>query len=510
MPDRSCSDPTLADLAALALALSRDEQLRDGERAQRDRVFAARHPIGDDRAKAAVGWLSAVQETDLEVRTLRERVDQAAKASNVIIVALGGLLGWATTLAVFYYDGTHRVNVLTVLAVLVLIPALLLVPFVLATLPRRALAWLPGAPAVIALCRALSPGRIAPGLMRFFPSDWREACAQLTGRARSHQTLYAGVQSWTVLRWSQLLALAFQVAAVVTALGLVAFTDLAFGWSTTLTTGNAARDAERVHAITTTLAIPWSWALADAKPSLPLIEHSRYYRAVAATVTPDQAAQLGGWWRFLVLTMLVYGLVPRVVTAAVTQIRLRAKVRTAFAETPGLTALLRRLHRAQLQTTADEPEQSAGAPPQLAEPSRRDRTGTFAVGHIINWSAVPIAAASLSARFSGAPVHAAGGASELAADEALIAQLRSDRVERHGVVIVVKAWEPPLLELIDFIRALRPALGEGREILVVPVACEAAQPVAPSAQQREVWRRALGRVGDPWLHVGDLPGGTEP
>jgi hypothetical protein len=68
------------------------------------------------------------------------------------------------------------------------------------------------------------------------------------------------------------------------------------------------------------------------------------------------------------------------------------------------------------------------------------------------------------------------------------------------VAVLVKAWEPPLLELQDFLAALRDALGDGRVVALVPVARDArGEPVAPDAGVRATWRRAVEQSGDPWL-----------
>src|SRR5690606_41608770 len=142
-------------------------------------------------------------------------------------------------------------------------------------------------------------------------------------RAGRHQRVYAGVQKWALLRWSQTFALWFQLTALAVSLVLVVFTDLAFGWSTTLTTGDPLLDARRVHRATAVVAAPWRWIIPDAQPSLELIEESRYFRAASGAVSAREAARLGGWWRFVVLTIVVYGVLPRVITLGLAEARLR-------------------------------------------------------------------------------------------------------------------------------------------------------------------------------------------
>jgi hypothetical protein len=61
------------------------------------------------------------------------------------------------------------------------------------------------------------------------------------------------------------------------------------------------------------------------------------------------------------------------------------------------------------------------------------------------------------------------------------------------VVLAVRGFEPPLAEQIDFITALRRALGDARPIVVAGVGSDDAR--------LDAWRRRLTTLGDPWLAV---------
>ena len=72
--------------------------------------------------------------------------------------------------------------------------------------------------------------------------------------------------------------------------------------------------------------------------------------------------------------------------------------------------------------------------------------------------------------------------------------------------MLVKAWEPPILEVVDFLGGLRRAIGEGERIVVLPIAMSL-QALASHAYQQQcnIWQRKLATVGDPWLRVQLLP-----
>ncbi len=508
MPAASRSRATAADLVVLAAALKLDEQRSPTEVRARDaRIGADLIGQSGDRPALTLAWLDRLEHEDAHLRDRRARVTTALQTCGVVVAVLGLVLGWLAALAAFYYEGSGRVNVIAVLVVLVGVPGLFLVAFLAAALPRRWIAWLPGATAVSTLARALSPGRLARLALRLVPRESRDAILDLQSRAGEHQTLFARVQKWLLLRWSQVFAVAFQCGALSAALALVLFTDLVFGWSTTLASGDPDRDAARLHQVTTAVAAPWGRVAPDAVPSVELIRESRYYRIVDETVSQERASRLGGWWPFLVLGILVYGLMPRLVVLAVASQRLSAAADRGLAMLPGVSAVVRRLEAAHLQTGATQPGGEGGGSEgreSLPDAATRVALNDRAVRAIVNWAEVPVGDDVIRRTIAEAPVLRAGGAATLAADQDAVARVATAVHAASGgdVAILVKAWEPPLLEFIDFAQALRRSLGDGVAILVFPVApAESGGLDAGAAAQLEVWRRRLSRVGDPWLRV---------
>jgi hypothetical protein len=63
------------------------------------------------------------------------------------------------------------------------------------------------------------------------------------------------------------------------------------------------------------------------------------------------------------------------------------------------------------------------------------------------------------------------------------------------VVVVVKAWEPPLMEHMDFLAAVRARLGAAVPIVVAAV----------GDADLGAWRHRLVAHGDPWVCVKALP-----
>jgi hypothetical protein len=90
----------------------------------------------------------------------------------------------------------------------------------------------------------------------------------------------------------------------------------------------------------------------------------------------------------------------------------------------------------------------------------------------------------------------AGGSRTLGADRQALDAIGSS--EPGTVVVFTPAWEPPLLELLDFLGELRRRVGAEHSIVVAPVADEAR---AVTAVEHETWAHAVGRLRDPKLYV---------
>lgn len=485
MPDAS-SSPTLADLATLAAALRHDRQMPDAERRALVRELApALRPLADRPVGQLTAWAQAMAERFNEPAQVRQQALAAQAWVTLLTAGVGVLLGVGVALGVFYYDGSSRINVLAVLAVFVVLPVLLLLPTLVAMLPTRLARALPGVGPLSDLLRGLSVGRLAAAVGRVLPRGARDQVALSADTLGGGQAIYAHVQKWAVLTWSQVFAVMFSAAAIVTLMMLVVFSDLAFGWSTTLRI-----DAADVHRLTQTLAAPWA-ATGQAVPDLSLIATSRYYRLEAADALPPDPAALGAWWMFVVAAMACYGLGPRVVVLAVCLIARRRALRAAMLTMPGAGALRRRLHQGQV-VFAGEGEGESDVMPGKAD-ALAPSTEAPVADALIVWAAAPLDQAPGAWRASTSTRHHAGGQSSVAEDRAVIEGFAA-KDGLAGVGVVVKAWEPPMGELLDFLRELREVLGQGVDITVLPVG-------DATTGQRDAWPKRLATLRDPWLRV---------
>ncbi len=486
----------LKEVVTLVAQFDADEQLDIVQRQHRDREIGRElsslknKPLEQIRA-----WLN--QAASKDANTKGEQTQKASGLVSMFSIVLGLLLGWGTALAVFYYDGSRPVNVINVLAVFVFLQVLLLTGFLLACLPRGMMKYAPGFTALQDALQSLNPGRLVSTLSRYLPQSKRNALHKLTTDTGRYQRSFTYLKKWMILYWSQLFALAFNIGAILCALYLVVFSDLAFGWSTTLKIESGS-----FHSITTWLASPWQVWLADGTPALQLVENTRYFRldeGLLPNAKPDESdpALLGQWWPFLLLCMLFYGLLPRVLTTIYASQRLRTATNRSILRLPESADLLERLNSPEVETTATEPETGTileidkGDTQPLVELQNRDCIlidwANAIANRLTKQQAGELCGVNISTQFS------AGGKNTLAEDQKIIEQI-------HGlttpmpVIVLVKAWEPPMLELLDFINELQ-SVETPQKCIVIPISFNQENKLIQATKsQLESWHQALYRL----------------
>jgi hypothetical protein len=453
------------------------------ERVRRDRAIARDIAHSEPVHRVRAWWRSVAADN---ARRLGARLARLRTVVTLAMVVLGIVTGSAVALAAFAYDGSQPVNVVRLLALLVGAQLVLLTLTLLLLVPGR----LPGFRHLQDVLTGLNPGAWAAAVFRKIarvPDGVVPLFDQRTPRAAAVR-----FAKWQMLFWSQTAAVAFNVAALVAAIMLVTFSDLAFGWSTTLHADPAAvtRAAQRI-------AAPWAALVPAAVPSAELVEQSQFFRLEGRAGASASPRSLGAWWPFTILALLVYGLAPRLLLLALAAARLRAATKRLLLDDPGVTALLDRMASPAIETAAPEHEQ---APPlELGLPAAAPRPITGSARALIWDDGVPSdAAREYARRHLGLEVTAivSAGGGELAEDRAAL-DLLADTSERT-VLVLTPAWEPPLLELLDFLAELRRRVGSAVSIVVAPVPDG---PRAVTDVERATWTRAIARLADPKLYV---------
>jgi hypothetical protein len=471
------------DAIDVPLWLEADRLTSYAERVARDRDIGRRISQRDRVQRVRSWWRYAVPDAGGGTGARLERLRTLV---TVAMAAVGAVAGVAVALAAFAYDGSQPVNVVRLLALLVGVQLVLL---------ALALVLLPGRVPVLGrlqdLVAALNPGAWAAGVLRRIAGASPDV-ARLFDRHARHAA-YGRFAKWQLLYWSQAAAVAFNVAALVAAIMLVTFSDLAFGWSTTLDA-----NPELVTRVVQTMAWPWHALAPGAVPSAALIEQSQFFRLDGGDVAAGSPRALGAWWPFIVSALITYGLTPRLVLLAFTAARLRAATAALLLDDSQVTALVDRMAAPEIETAAAEHDAAPPAEVGSAPATPRPITGR-AQALIWEGSLAVDAARDYARRHLGLDVVGvaeAGGGRALATDRAALERLAADALQT--VVVFTPAWEPPLLELLDFLAEVRRRVGTAASIVVTPVP-DGARTVTDV--ERATWSRAIARLADPKLYV---------
>jgi hypothetical protein len=482
----------LGDLIDLNEVLDEDLAIDLEERRQRDRSIGQK--LQDYRKKPDLqvrSWLHEINRSGANSTGIR-----GARLYHALCVALlvaGLLTGWALASTVLYYDGRQPINIVNAVVVLVLPQILLLLVWIFMAMPWRLRLFR----SIGALLGFLNPGRLVGHLAGLFTKNDHPGLDSLWNP--DNAATLAPAARWLFSFWSQLFAFSFNIGILLSVFFLVSFSDLAFVWSTTLNISNGS-----FHQMLETLSTPWAAFFPDAVPGAELVAKSRYYRLeegslAGATGIPQLAVELGQWWPFLIAAVTSYGLLPRLLTLGISWYRFRHHLRRALCNLPGAPELLARMNSPLVSTLAAEPEHAltlAGGRAQASSPATH-----YAIRcPIIVWSGASADGDEITGPLAALGIEAleflhAGGRQSTEQDQKLLASLCRGKPE--GVGILVKAWEPPMLDFLDFVRGIRRECDQ--KIPVIILLWGGRESV--NASDRETWRLTLGQLRDPDLHV---------
>lgn len=473
----------LEDALDIPVWLERDRALAFRERTHRDRQLGLDIREGPALVRVREWWL----QVDADPRPeLGAKLKRTRAWLSVVLCAAGALFGAGLALAVLRYDGHYPVNVVAALALLVIAPLLLMVASLL-LMPGR----VPGLRALQDAVAAVNIGNLAASVFNRFATSPEGELKLEWGGARGGAL--ARLAKWQVMFFSQLAGLSFSLAATATAFALVVFTDLAFGWSTTLDVAS-----DQAHRLVEWVSSPWRAWLGDAVPSAVLVDESRFFRLDSGDPVAVTAGRLTGWWPFLLMSLLTYGVAPRCVLFMVARARLSAAARAVLLEDAGVRALLDRMDNAVLDSEGE------GREPPVEKPSNTPADAPALFGgtvRVVAWDLAGQAElvdgwlASHVEHRSRSPVYF-GGNNALAEDEQALDAFAND--DPAMVLILVKGWEPPLLACMDVLQSLRARVGSEVSLVVVPLGLDVG---TPESNELDAWHYAVAKLADPGTYV---------
>lgn len=476
----------LADLIDIREQIERDQNTGRNELQQRDRKIGLELNRSQSSNEVRLqAWIGALRKQRDPEKTKSSSGAKGQHTFNILVLVLwlaGLVCGWLLTQAVLYYDGNQPVNILVALLVLVCSQVVSLILLLVLSAgglrrPLRSLSILNPASMLLGLIKRLDPDRLES-----ISSTLSAGTIAASAALRQRILIYLA-QHFTV---------ALNLGIIAGLLYLVAVSDLAFGWNTTL-----AIDTPTITSWFNALAWPWHSLVPGAVPDAELVEASRYYRLQGQLRSGDwEAEQLGRWWVYILMCILVYGLIPRLIALIASGIIYDRALISAITAIPGSSQALARMSSPLVATQALDEEQDE-LPDGFRPPLSRRQTGHDLACIIVEWSESRMDKEKLAAmRIKPVRTFIAGGHQTLSEDRDIVRHIAKHRPK--GVGVVVKAWESPMLEFLDFVTSLRQNIDPACPIIVLLSAIPGTK---IDTRQLEVWEASLGKLSDPALYV---------
>lgn len=357
--------------------------------------------------------------------------------------------------------------------------------------------------------KLLAPARLVAAAITWvasrFVRNHAQALGFAAGLARQYDRVYGRVRVLLLVQLTQLFATAMNMGFILAFIALALVSDPAFGWRSTLL------GPETVHRLVQTIALPWSWCFGTAALTLEELQATRFWSLdptfVAQFRVDRVAAPWAAWWPFLLASLVLYGLLPRLAITLACTWRLRRALATMPPEHAAVADLRQRLRRPRVDTRAVSGESSAPALAQVpvSSPGPMPAQGVI----LLAWAGVAAGDEELRRL-----VQEALGGEVCGLHRIGSLDVRADQTARDAVAfapgvatvaLVVEAWEPPVADYLDFIRELRACAGPERLIAVLLYHRDTSgRAVAAGEEQLQQWGIHLQAIGDPYLRVGPL------
>ncbi|PCJ55602.1 MAG: hypothetical protein COA70_00495 [Planctomycetota bacterium] len=422
------------------------------------------------------------------LQLLRDEGDKLPGAAMVrahhglgwLAVAVGTLVGLASGKAALMTTAGQPINLWLFLGILVFLQVgLLLAGFGFAAWAKiRGKAWL---------------GFLARVAQTLFRWNWVKHHADQNLLGALQET--SRVEQWVWLGFTQRFAVAFNFGAVASFVAMLMFTELQFGWSTT----PDSFEPTVLTGIVDVLAAPWSWiAPMSWTPSADFVAGTRWDTLNSSF--RDASADGRDWWPFLFLSLLVWGLLPRLVLLGWMQAQKRKALARLTWNHRGYQRLMEIMLPLQAANVRPLPQ-----PVEVVTPANLAQTE---VRKAILWGdwATNLSDSDLLATGSPLsllqiqPTHfSRAGCPGLEHDATAISAAESAQPSEFW--ILVEAGESPDKRFTSFLGKLRGAIGKNCPMQVLPL--EHVDGTWGQANQRdlEVWTRTLEGMRDRQISV---------
>lgn len=520
----------LPDLIDLEFFFTRDEDFTEELLEERDReiyLHAVQPHLKDgsidsksSKREAIRRWLDQrrnIHEKDSSVQPVLpgEAFNEAYRIIGFIILVIGIICGASLAVSMLIYGGMEPINVSVYFGVLVVLQVLFILLTLRFSFIRSSTGRLKKYSVIYPLLGSSLMGlmsRLSQRARRRLSARRDQKMEAVFGIATAKKTLYSPVLFWSFFGLIQAFSVFFNLGVIGVTLVRVFTADLAFGWQSTFQVSS-----QSVHTLVRLFAAPWAWIVPTgiAYPSLDQIEGSRMVlkEGIYHLLTPN----LVSWWPFLVLAVCAYGLLPRLILTAVALLGKRHALAGLDFAAAEFDRLIMRMVQPRLTT--------AGAAENDHQNVMNEKTGAHRVDDVVrvcNIASIVLMPTDLMSQYDRSLLNEVIAqymgwkvsdvleiCGEAGADQGVMDSI-SDAVKNEGsaVVLIQEAWQPPIIEIKDFIKTLRRTLGQKQRIAVLLIGKPEVESIFTrvDGQDKEVWYRALRTMGDPYLRIESVEG----
>lgn len=449
-----------------------------------------------------------------------EAFSEAMSITKLLVGIVAFVFGAGLTWSLLTYTGREPVNVFTCLWVLVVPQVLLLLALLLSILAHkmkitRSFQILYPLFSSVIRSITLKTTRFAGKKMNAERANRIRNTYSLLGKTT---TVYGSVFFWPVFVTVQLFAVIFNLGVLGALFLKVAITDLAFGWQTTLQVA-----PESVHRFVEIVALPWSWLVSPptAHPTLSQIAGSQMILkdGILHLATGDLVA----WWPFIFLTVLFYGLMPRLLLVIVGYFKKHRALESLDFSHGACDRLIMRMKTPAIET------QKAPYQPKAPEEKARLHVETDTIepmdGHLVTTPAIVLVPAEILHQLEHAglekqlndtlgmhPVAVIPTEMDARTDTGCLKKILSENQDKGfslRIVIVQEAWQPPIKETISWIKALRTAGGGTAGMIIALIGKPDRETVftVPATSDQTTWEHTINSLKDPYVRIEILGGG---
>lgn len=436
-----------------------------------NRTFALDRQLRDADPKQKLLPWTEEHKTKLPTPLLSEQFCKYLYAVSLTLAFISLALGFVAGVGLLSYSGKEPVNIIYFLAVAVFFP--------LVTMLLGFLSMLKASSAQNLLVH-ISPAYWMEKLLSFLPHRIQGKLSELK--------INPLLLNWLVIKRAQLLSLLFALGLFLALLGIVTTKDVAFAWSTTLQVS-----AEQFHSFLQMLSWPWRTWLPSAVPSLELIEQSQYFRlgGKLGSDMVSHASLLGEWWRFLACATLVYAIVLRLLVWLLANYGFQEALSRSLLKIEGVERLLYQMDTPIVSTTA--PKQEFPAAANGGQYGRILYTKKNYYTMVLGWAMISenISLLNDSMQINTEKYFSVGGSNTLQEDYQILQGINGD------VLLYVKVWEPPTMDIIDFLHDL----ADKAEHITIMAVGTVDDKYRVNPRELDIWGRKLYAINNPkvWL-----------